>query len=96
MYAVCVNFEIKTGHMDDFLPRMRANARLSLETEAGCHQFDVLTDPDQPDDVFLYELYTDRAAFDLHLESAHFQAFNSETADMIAAKSVKTWGVVAQ
>ncbi|MEL6701373.1 MAG: antibiotic biosynthesis monooxygenase, partial [Pseudomonadota bacterium] len=64
MYAVTVTFQIKPGQMAAFMPLMQANARTSLAAEPECHQFDIATDPARPDEVFLYELYTDAAAFD--------------------------------
>ena len=96
MYAVCVTFKIKTGQWDHFLPLMHANAQISAQTEPDCHKFDVLTDASKPDTVFLYELYTDRAAFDVHLASAHFKTFDAAVADMIASKDIQTWESVAQ
>ena len=96
MYAVCVTFHLKTGAADRFGPLMRANAQTSLAQESGCLQFDVLTDAAKPDAVFLYELYTDRAAFDAHLASAHFRSFDAAVADMIANKDIQTWGSVIQ
>lgn len=96
MYAVCVKFDLKDGKTAGFMPLMRDNAQASLRTEDGCLQFDVLSDPDKPDTVFLYEIYADRAAFDFHLASDHFQSFDAETADMIAAKDIQTWTEVAQ
>lgn len=96
MYAVCVTFVLNPGASAAFTPLMQSNAQHSLQTEEGCHQFDVLTDADKPDTVFLYELYTDRAAFDVHLASAHFKSFDAAIAPMIAAKDVQTWDSVAQ
>lgn len=95
-YAVCVTFQIKENWMEAFMPLMLGNARASLANEAGCLQFDVLTDPALADEVFLYELYTDRAAFDAHLTSDHFLAFDSAVADMIADKQVKRYTEVSQ
>jgi len=96
MYAVCVTFKIKDGAMDQFMPLMHANAQLSLQTEPGCRQFDVLTDTSKPAQVFLYELYTDRAAFDAHLASTHFKTFDAAITQMISAKDVQTWETVTQ
>jgi quinol monooxygenase YgiN len=96
MYAVCVTFKLKPDQSDAFMPLMRANARASLQQEAGCHQFDVLSDPAKPDCVFLYELYADRTAFDAHLNSTHFKTFDAVSAAMIAQKDVQTWGEVTQ
>ena len=95
-FAVCVTFGIKPGQMGTFLPLMLQNARTSLADEAGCRQFDVLSDPSRPDELFLYEVYDDKAAFDVHLASAHFKRFDADVRDMIAAKSVNTYSKVAQ
>ena len=91
MYAVVVTFQITPGKMAVFLPLMHQNATTSLTQEEGCHRFDVCTDPKRPDEVFLYEIYTDRAAFDAHLGSTHFESFDTQVAPMIAAKDVRTY-----
>ncbi len=94
MYAVTVTFTIAAGRMSEFLPRMIANARTSLNDEPGCQLFDVCTDPGLPDTVFLYELYDDRAAFDAHLHSAHFKAFDAAVAEMVTDKQVRCFAEV--
>ena len=95
-YAVVVTFTIKPDAMADFTSRVLANASTSLFDEDGCYQFDVATDPARPNEVFLYELYTDRTAFDAHLASAHFKDFDAAVADMIAGKDVRTYEQVEQ
>lgn len=94
-FAVCVTFTLHEGLHKDFLPRVVENARLSLEREQHCHRFDVLSDPDRPSDVFLYEIYENAQAFQHHLETAHFQSFDAATRDMIIDKTVKTYKDVA-
>lgn len=95
MFAVVVTFGIKFGQIAAFMPDMLANAATSLHAEAGCHRFDVCTDAARPDEVFLYELYTDRSAFDAHLASAHFRAFDAKVATQIETKDVRTFEQVA-
>lgn len=95
MFAVVVTFQIAPDTWDDFMPLMSRNAATSLAEEPGCRQFDIATDPARPHEVFLYELYRDAAAFDAHLASAHFKAFDAAVADMIAEKSVRTYSQVA-
>lgn len=90
MYCVCATFEVAPEHHDRFLDRVRGQAADS-RTEDGCHQFDVWSDNSQPGVVFLYETYTDRAAFDAHLASAHFHAFDGDVAPILLNKSIKTW-----
>lgn len=95
MFAVTVTFQIKNGMMDAFMPLMVDNARRSLVTEDGCSRFDVCTDQARPHEVFLYEIYEDAAAFQLHLKTAHFLEFDGKVAGMIAEKIVKTYAGVA-
>lgn len=91
MFAVIVTFRVLPGYFGRFLPLMEENARKSLSLEPGCRVFDVCTDPDRPDEIFLYELYDDAEAFQTHLESAHFKAFDAEVAAMVADKQVATY-----
>ncbi len=91
MYAVTVMFDLNPGQVQAFLPLMLENARTSREAEEGCLQFDVLP---AGDSIFLYEIYTDRAAFDVHLASTHFQRFSAQTESMIASKQITTFDEV--
>lgn len=90
MYVVTVIFEPHAGQMEAFLPLMLENARLSLADEPGCHRFDVCLSEDGSR-VFLYELYTDEAAFGDHVETVHFKSFDRAVADLVAQKTVKIY-----
>ena len=94
MIAVCVTFAIKPGRMEDFMVAMKKQARDSLEKEVACRHFDICGDGEATDEVFLYELYDDRGAFQVHLESDHFQSFDAKVADMVAGKEVKIFDQV--
>lgn len=93
-FAVCVTFRIKPKSLDMFLPLMNENASVSLRDEEGCLRFDVCTDDDRADEVFLYEIYTSPEAFQVHLKSEHFLKFDTEVNSMIADKQVKTFKTV--
>ena len=89
MLAVCVDFEIDPASLDAFLTIMQKNAADSLANEVGCHQFDITQDLQNPTKIFLYELYDDSAAFDLHKKASHYLEFNQLASEMITAKSVR-------
>ena len=93
MFVVTGTFTLKPGKRSAFLPPMVENASTSLRKEPGCRQFDVCLG-DDPETVFLYEVYDDSAAFSAHLESAHFQSFDAAVADMIATKVVHQYSEV--
>jgi quinol monooxygenase YgiN len=95
VFVVTVEFTIDPQQFDAFLPLMQGNARRSREDEPGCRQFDVCVDDSRRGAVHLYELYDDRAAFDAHLASAHFQSFAAATQAMIAGRTIRTWRRIA-
>lgn len=91
MYVIAVDFILHAQHIGAFMPLMQENARISREAESACLRFDVCRDPAQPERVFLYEVYADRAGFEAHLAAAHFKAFDSAVKAMVASKSVRAF-----
>lgn len=85
--VVTVAFRLRPGHAAAFLALVRDNARASLADEKGCLRFDVcLPAGGDGSEVFLYEIYEGRAAFDAHLASPHYRAFDAATRGMVADK----------
>lgn len=87
-FVVTVDFILKPGAMDAFRRLIDENAISSCRDEPGCRRFDVLVPADGGDRVFLYEIYDDRAAFDAHMKTPHFDTFNRASADLVVAKQV--------
>ena len=91
MYIVTVAFHIDPKFGAAFREQMTENARSSRKLERGCLQFDVCNDPMHPDRIFLYEVYADHAAFDAHIASTHYKAFEKAAGAWITAKDVRTY-----
>jgi autoinducer 2-degrading protein len=89
MYVVTVEFIVEPQQAAAFRREVVANARVSRDTEPGCRQFDVCAMPDDPATIFLYEVYADRAAFDAHLATSHFRAFDAAVGSWVARKTVR-------
>jgi autoinducer 2-degrading protein len=94
-FAITVAFELAEGGLAEFHRLVTENAALSVEREPGCLRFDVLTPTEEgaAPQVFLYEIYRDRAAFDLHLETEHYKAFDSSTRRLVSRKTVQAFDV---
>ena len=88
MYVVVVEFTIKPEFAARFRERVRQQARDSLELEPECHVFDVCIDPARDEFVLLYEVYSERGAFDAHLQSAHFIDFDNKVRDWVESWQV--------
>lgn len=94
MYVVSVTFELAEGAFPAFREAINRNAAESRK-EPGCHQFDVAFSADQKR-CFLYELYSDRAAFDFHHATPHFAVFDSLAKPLTAAKKAEFWALEAR
>jgi quinol monooxygenase YgiN len=87
-FVITVDFQLHAGAVEKFLPIMVDNANKSRTLEPGCDRFDVLLSAAEPDRVFLYEVYKDRAAFQAHLKTAHFLEFNTASAPFVKDKKI--------
>ena len=90
MLLVAVTFQIVADRAEAFRDRVRRQATDSL-AEPGCRRFDVWCDTGDCTRVFLFEIYDDRAAFDAHLASEHFKAFDAEVGPWVRDRKVELW-----
>jgi len=87
MYVVAVTFEARPEHADALRAALSRQAENSVTREPGCHRFDVTVDRASSTTFFLYEVYTDEAAFQAHLASAHYADFSAAIAGWLAGRS---------
>jgi autoinducer 2-degrading protein len=94
-FAITVSFELEEGAAEKFHCLVAENARQSVALEPGCLRFDVLfpTNGATGSEVFLYEIYANPAAFDIHLASPHFKSFDEETRALVRKKTVNAFTV---
>ncbi|MGQ0578228.1 MAG: putative quinol monooxygenase [Betaproteobacteria bacterium] len=87
-FLITVDFYLLPGALEPFIALIKENARKSLAEEPGCQRFDVLVQKGVPDHILLYEIYKNRAAFELHLKSRHFAEFSAASAPYVKDKKV--------
>lgn len=88
-FVILARFHLAAGATAAFLDHVRRNAAASVAVEPGCRRFDVLTPEIAADEVVLYEIYADAAAFDAHLRTPHFTVFRDATAGLVRASAVE-------
>lgn len=88
MYILVVTIDIKPEHREAFIEAMLEDARGSRENEPGCVRFDVIQDEANPNRIYLYEVYRDRAAFEAHLQTPHFLKWQATVKDWFASPPV--------
>jgi len=95
MFAVVVTLEAAPGRADDLIAALEANASHSRH-EAGCLKWEWSRHIDAPEKFAIYELYTDKAAFDAHKASSHFDAWRKATEGVVAHKIAGQYDVVGR
>ncbi len=74
----------KPEHAVDVEKQLRHMVEVTRK-EPGNHRYDLFRESAPSGSVLhLYEIYEDRAAFDSHLASDHFQTFRATVADWLA------------
>jgi quinol monooxygenase YgiN len=89
-HVVTVVFQVRPEHSSAFRASVLHNAAASLASEPGCMVFDVCESPNGPE-FFLYELYENTAAFEEHLTTAHFKAFDAACAAWSVSKRISRY-----
>jgi quinol monooxygenase YgiN len=85
MLALLVTIHIQPERRDAFLASMLDDARGSVNDEPGCLRFDVLQDSNDPNTIYLYEVYRDQAALDAHGKAPHFIRWRDTVKDWYAS-----------
>lgn len=83
MYVIIAPIQIKNGYKDRFIEEMISDAKGSINNEPGCLRFEVIQDAEEPNRIWLYEVYKDAEAFDAHTKAPHFIKWRDATADWI-------------
>ena len=80
MEAAIVALTVKPEHLDVFIKEMVEHARLSME-EPGCLRYDVSQDKEDPNILYVYEVFVDEAAFASHREAPHNEEWRNRIKD---------------
>lgn len=73
-YVVAATWRAKAGHEDEIEEVIRVMTELSRQ-EPGTIMFQAHRSADDPGLFFLYEQFTDAAAFEAHTATPHFEKY---------------------
>ncbi len=79
MYVLLVQVDVKPEHRDSFVTAAGEHARRAHQNEPGTIRFDVIADESDPNRLYYYEVYVDKAAFDAHAKGERIAIFRAET-----------------
>ena len=90
MSKIClvVDFTVRPGTKAQFLDIIREHASKTLEHEEGCLQFEVCDPVEGEHRVFLYEMYADDAALEVHKASPTLARTRARYADVVESRDI--------
>jgi quinol monooxygenase YgiN len=73
LITLTVKYSCKPGQTEAVLDGLRRMSALVKEHEPGCTAYQISRSTETPELLFLYELYVDQAALDVHAQTDHFK-----------------------
>lgn len=79
--------EIEPEFLDEYLLILKEESKASVELEPGVISIFPMFQKDKPTEIRILEIYSDRKAYESHLETPHFKHYKTTTLKMV--KSLK-------
>jgi autoinducer 2-degrading protein len=94
VFINAVDLDIVPTETAKFLEAVKENGEFAVK-EPGCREFNITVLANNPNHVFLYEVYDNEAALSSHRNSEHFKKFQATTANMVSGRNVRPMSLVA-
>jgi len=94
VYINAVDLVVIPSEMPKFLEAIKENGANAVK-EPGCREFNITVLANNPNHVFLYEVYDNEAALNAHRQTEHFKKYQAATANMIAERNVRAMSPIA-
>jgi quinol monooxygenase YgiN len=87
-YVRIAELDIDPAQVEAFAAATREVGQASIRTEEGCLVLYAVAEKDNPARVRVFEIYRDAAAYQAHLQTAHFKKFRSTTDAMVKSRKL--------
>jgi len=75
--------EIDSSQLDQYKVMLKQHAETAVRVEPGVLTLYAVYEKDHPTNVTVFEVYADRAAYEAHLQTAHFKKYKIGTQNMV-------------
>lgn len=75
--------QVAADYLDQYLDILKEEAAASMRLEPGVISIFPMARQDEPTQIRILEIYADHAAYESHLQSAHFQRYKTTTLKMV-------------
>lgn len=81
LFIIHTPLYVKKDRVNDFIDAVTLDGIGSTQEESGCLRFDVYQNIEDPTELYLYEVYTNPAAFEYHCKTPHIKKWQSTVKD---------------
>ena len=71
--ALFLEFQFEAEDMDFAIELLTEVQNQTIENEEGCIAYDILLNDEEPNTIYLYECYENKAALDVHNNAAYYK-----------------------
>ena len=84
LFVIHAPLLVQADRVSDFIAAICLDAIGSVNEEPGCLRFDVFQNQENPTEIYLYEVYANKEAFDYHMRTPHFERWFETVKDWYA------------
>jgi (4S)-4-hydroxy-5-phosphonooxypentane-2,3-dione isomerase len=92
LYVNVVDIDIQPGQVDKFLAALKLDGLAAMQ-EPGCHEFNISVSQNDPNHVFIFEIYDNAAALDAHRN--HVRDITAGVKDLIVKSEIRPMSSIA-
>ena len=86
LHVIHAPLPVKPDKVDDFIAAVKLDGVGSTHEEPGCLRFDVYQNVNKPDELYLYEVYVNKTAFEYHTKTPHIALWRDTVKDWYAGE----------
>jgi quinol monooxygenase YgiN len=75
--------EIDPADLEQYKAALRRGIETSIRVEPGVLMLYAVSVKDHPEQIRIFEMYANQAAYEAHLQTAHFKRYKAETEGMV-------------
>ena len=87
-YVRVAELDIDLAQAEAFAAATREVGQASVQSEDGCLALYAVAEKDNPARVRVFEIYRDPAAYQMHVQTPHFQKFRATTDAMVKSRKL--------
>lgn len=74
---------IDSAQLENYMAALKEHAETAVRVEPGVLTLYAVSEKNNPTRITVFEIYVDAAAYQAHLQTAHFKKYKSTTKDMV-------------